>query len=143
MLVCAFSLLANECSLRACSYHKATKTQRPRAYEQAVTRRNESFDVAMRKFPLNNKGIEIMPWCVGSAVLCRGQLGTIEKFASGAYSTKEEYASSAGGCTIAFEVGGARALIDYTSLGKGKGGARLQRPPPLLRPPSRVVPKFT
>eukprot|EP00966_Prymnesium_polylepis_P337189 7391933-Prymnesium_polylepis.2 len=83
-----------------------------------------------------------MPWCVGAKVLCRGQLGTIFSFASGVYSSKQEYASSAGGCTIAFEVDGERALIDYNSLGKGKGGARLQRPPPSLRPPPRQVPSF-
>eukprot|EP00966_Prymnesium_polylepis_P156872 3624866-Prymnesium_polylepis.1 len=61
-----------------------------------------------------------MPWCVGSAVLCRGQPGTITSFASGVYSSKQEYASSAGGCTIAFEMDGERALIDYQYLGKGK-----------------------
>jgi hypothetical protein len=36
-----------------------------------------------------------------------------------------------------------QALVEYTSLGKGKGGARLQRPPPRLRPPARAVPSFT
>eukprot|EP00310_Coccolithus_braarudii_P002669 CAMPEP_0183376892 /NCGR_PEP_ID=MMETSP0164_2-20130417/121601_1 /TAXON_ID=221442 /ORGANISM="Coccolithus pelagicus ssp braarudi, Strain PLY182g" /LENGTH=88 /DNA_ID=CAMNT_0025554287 /DNA_START=607 /DNA_END=869 /DNA_ORIENTATION=+ len=87
-------------------YHKPSGTQRPRPFEQAIVRRNNTFDVAVSKFPLNAKGQEIMPWCVGSAVLCRGQPGIIEKFASGAYSTKEGDASSSGGCTVAFEFDG-------------------------------------
>ena len=92
------------------------------------------------KFPLDSKGCEVMPFCVGSSVLVgsRGQLGTISKFASGVLSTKPGYASSIGGCTICFEAEGEAVYIDYTSLGTGKGGARLRRPPPTLRPPSRV-----
>eukprot|EP00966_Prymnesium_polylepis_P171952 3976256-Prymnesium_polylepis.1 len=128
--------------LHSRSYHKPSGTQRPRAFEQATTRRNQTFDVAASKFPLNAKGQEIMPWCVGSTVLCRGQRGTIEKFASGVYSTKAGYASSVGGCTITFDADGERALIDYTSLGAGKGGARLQREPPSLRPLQRNTPSF-
>ena len=42
---------------------------------------------------------------------------------SGAYSSAVGYASSQSGCTIAFEVDGEKALVEYTSLGKGKGGA--------------------
>jgi hypothetical protein len=121
-------------------YHKASKMQRPRAYEQCVMRRAviDAYDTC---HPLDLKGNETTPFFVGDSILCRGQPGTISSFASGVYLSKEEYASS-GGVTIAFEMNGEEALVDYTSIGKGKGGARLQRVAPSLRPPPRATPSF-
>ena len=114
--------------------------QRPRAYEQCVMRRAviDAYDTC---HPLDLKGNETTPFFVGDSILCRGQPGTISSFASGVYLSKEEYASS-GGVTIAFEMNGEEALVDYTSIGKGKGGARLQRVAPSLRPPPRATPSF-
>eukprot|EP00966_Prymnesium_polylepis_P321259 7377564-Prymnesium_polylepis.1 len=63
-------------------YHKPSGTQRPRAYEQAVSRR-ALIDAHYTRHPLNTRGQETTPFFVGSAVLCRGQLGTISHFASG------------------------------------------------------------
>ena len=99
-------------------YHKASKMQRPRAYEQCVMRRAviDAYDTC---HPLDLKGNESTPFFVGDSILCRGQPGTISSFASGVYLSKEEYASS-GGVTIAFEMNGEEALVDYTSIGKGK-----------------------
>lgn len=121
-------------------YHKASGTKRPRAFNQAISRRAE-FDRVAARFPVDAKGREIMPWCVGNEVLCRGQPGIIQAFASGVSSTKEGYAS-AGGCTIAFEVDGETTCLEYESLGNDKGGARLQRCPPSLRPPQHRNDKF-
>eukprot|EP00966_Prymnesium_polylepis_P189901 4400550-Prymnesium_polylepis.1 len=109
-------------------YHKASGTQRPRVYEQAVVRRS-AHDAHFAAHPLDAKGRETTPWAVGDAVLCRGQPGTLHALGSG---------NRLGGCTVAFEVDGEKALIDYDSFGKGKGGARLQRPPPSLHPPAPV-----
>ena len=122
-------------------YDKKSGKERPRAFEQCIVRRNEVFDVHAARYPLNSKGQETMPFFVGDKVLCRRQLGIIHSFASGVYLSKEGYASS-GGCTIAFEVDGEQALVEYTSMGKGKGGARLQRAAPSLSPPPRATPSF-
>ena len=95
-------------------------------------------------FPMDKNGQEIMPFCVGSVVLVgtRGQVGEIDSFASGVLSTKVGYSGAIGGCTIRFEAEGESVLIPFTSLGRGKGGARLRRPPPSLRPRPRVAPAF-
>lgn len=119
-----------------CRFDTTGGIPRPRAFQKAITRR-EAFDKYVARFPTDKSGHEIMPWCVGSAVLCRGQPGIIEKFASGVLSTREDYAGSVGGCSIRFEVDGEKMVMDYTSLGRGKGGARLQRPPPSLRTTKR------
>ena len=103
--------------------------------------RRAVIDAYDTRHPLNLQGKETTPFYVGDTILCRGQPGTISSFASGVYLSKEEYASS-GGVTISFEVSGEEALVDYTSLGKGKGGARLQRVAPSLRPPPRATPSF-
>ena len=107
-------------------YHKASGTQRPRVYEQAVTRRS-AWDAQVAAHPLDAKGCEMTPWAVSDAVLCRGQPGTLHALGSG---------DRLGGCTVAFEVEGEKVLINYESFGTGKGGARLQRPPPSLHPPA-------
>ena len=60
-----------------------------RPYE-AATRARFNMDTHYYKFPLDQKGQEIMPFCIGSCVLCGGarQLGVIASFASGVYATK-------------------------------------------------------
>ena len=119
------------------------KLYAPRPYEQA-TRQRKKFDEMVARFPMDKLGNEIMPFCVGSSVLCggRSQQGEIVKFASGAYAAKPGYAAAVGGCTVSFEAEGECVDVQYTSLGTGKGGARLRRPPPSLRPPSKAPPGF-
>ena len=114
-----------------------------RPYE-AATRARFNMDTHYYKFPLDQKGQEIMPFCVGSCVLCGGggQLGEIASSASGVYATKLGYANAVGGCTVSFEAEGEQVLIPYSSIGRGKGGARLRRPPASLRPADRVKPSF-
>ena len=95
------------------------------------------MDTHYARNPLSATGQEMTPYFVGTRVLCRGQPGTIFAFSSGGYLSKEGYASS-GGVTIMFEVDDEQVKVQYSSLGKGKGGARLQRQMPSLRPPCRA-----
>ena len=69
-------------------YHKASKTQRPRAYEQCVVRR-AVIDAYDTRHPLNLQGKETTPFYVGDTILCRGQPGTISSFAF--YDASEVY----------------------------------------------------
>ena len=67
-------------------YHKPSGQHRARAFEQCVSRR-AVVDAHLARFPLNAKGLETAPFCVGDAVLCRAQPGVLDSFASGAFSS--------------------------------------------------------
>ena len=64
---------------------------------------------------------------VGETVLCRGQLATLSS-----------YDSATGRCEVTFSYEDSKATVQYASrYGRGRGSARLQRPPALLLPPPR------
>lgn len=44
-----------------------------------------------------------------------------------------------GHCQLEYKIGDVKALREYTSIGKGRGGARLARPPISLRPHDRAT----
>ena len=117
----------------------------PRPFEQS-TRRRMRLDEHIDKFPLDKFGNEIMPFCVGSSVLCGnssgGNLGEIASFDSGVLSTRPGYAG-ASGCTIIFQADGESVEVHYDSIGKAKGGANLRRVMPSLRPEQRNPPSFS
>ena len=101
-------------------WDKVKKVYKPRPYEMATCRRF-NFDAHYDRFPLDNRGNEIMPFCVGSSVLCGrgGQPGEIASFASGVYATKVGYSSCIGGCTVSFEAEGEQVYIFLTWPGQG------------------------
>lgn len=68
------------------------------------------------------------PLRLGEDVLCHGVPGELVELQEG------------GKCAVLFRSGGETQRVDYDQpLGKGKGSARLQRPPPLLQPPPRTT----
>ena len=75
--------------------------------------RRSASDVHTAKHPLDAKGRETTPWAVGDAVLCRGQPGTLHALGWG---------GRLGGCTVAFEVDGEKAL-QHQSGPAARGGA--------------------
>ena len=107
---------------RGSRYVKATGERRPRAFDQAISRRAAAFDVARLK--------GLGP---GSAATSRGQPCTVVEI------DREKDT-----CTLAFESGGIEVTRSYDCIYKGKdapgkakfpkGSARLRRVPPSLRP---------
>lgn len=101
--------------------------RRPRAFERAIERRQE-MDLRAGLVQLGTVGPSLSqrPYEVGEEGMSRGRPCKI---------IAVDHAS--GCCQLEFEVGGVKAVRDYTSLGKARGGARLSRPPLSLRPHSR------
>lgn len=94
-------------------------------FQRAMHAREKLSD-HMKAFPIDSNGNSKEPWKVGEAVLSlRGQRGVI-------HSLHDD-----GSCEVLFNVGECEAIIHYASTGKGKGGARLHRPLPSLRPAGR------
>lgn len=99
---------------------------RPRAFDRAISHREE-FDKAggplfgsMRPFAFAR------PLSAGEQAMSRGRNCTVVQIDS-----------REGTCILAFEAGGVKSVRSYPSLGCGKSGARLARPPLSLRPKPR------
>lgn len=90
---------------------------RPRAFEQAISRREEFERCG---FPLFGIGPSLSdrPLEVGEEAVSHGRECTVV-----------EIDQCVGTCKLGFEASGVMAVRQYMSLGKGKGGARLSRPP--------------
>lgn len=108
-------------------YLFAHSKQRPRAFDQAVTRR-AAFDSAC--VPTMGCGPSMLdrPLKVGEKALSHGRPCKVVEIDYGK-----------GTCKLAFSEGGVNATRTYSSLGRAKGGARIARPPLLLRPQPREM----
>lgn len=91
-------------------------------------RRRAAFDEAAKRMKIaTSPPIAGTPLQEGETVLCRSELGTLVSL------------SASGKCSILFKAGNEERRVDYKqAFGRGKGSARLHRPPPSLHPEDRA-----
>lgn len=99
---------------------------RPRAFDQAISRRQKFDEYAAPSVGIGPSPLQ-RPLETGEQAISHGRACTVV-----------EIDHQAGTCKLEFEGGGVKAMREYSSLGNGKGGARLSRPPPSLEPDERA-----
>lgn len=114
---------------RGARYVPHSKQKRAFAFERAIDRRAvfDSHGVAPR-FGMIGPTRMGEPLTVGADAVSRGRDCKVMQI---------DYATNT--CTLEFEMGGVKATKTYTSLDARRGGARLSRPPVLLRPQPREL----